>query len=422
MDVSLQKLFKNIRVQLNDSLIKNSVYLIANTFVGASAGFIFWLVIAKFYSVQDVGYATALISGINLIAMLSILGLDTGLIRFLSSENEKANLINSCFLVSTLLALIFAILFIHIAKNLSTEFSILFQNNAYALIFVLFAIFMVIITLQANVFLGLREGKYMFLQSSMGSSRLIIVIMLTSWGVLGILFSYGLAILFAFLVGNLLVRKVIDGYRLYPTIRLDLIQRLTSFSLGNYGASIVENLPTYLLPLVILHILGPEDNAYFAIAWAFSVLVMSIPKSAALSLFAEGSNDPSNILENVTKAIKFILAIMTPAFVAVIIFGRELLQIFGEQYSHNAYLLLILFILGGFPYSLNSVFISVKRIRKDIKSIVILHAIIALVYLSTSYLLINEYGLIGSGLSWTVTHSLIALAILLLSRQSSKVG
>ncbi|MCK4270201.1 MAG: oligosaccharide flippase family protein, partial [Methanogenium sp.] len=177
MDISFTNILQNLRAQLNDSLIKNSFYLIANTFVGASAGFIFWLVIAKFYSVQDVGYATALISGINLIAMFSILGLDIGLIRFLSSENKKSDLINSCFSISTVLALILSVVFVIGAKNFSTEFELLFQNSAYSATFILFSILMVMITLQSYIFLGFREGKFMFLQNIIGSLRLIIVIL-----------------------------------------------------------------------------------------------------------------------------------------------------------------------------------------------------------------------------------------------------
>ena len=80
---------------------------------------------------------------------------------------------------------------------------------------------------------------------------------------------------------------------------------------------------------------------------------------------------------------------MIPAFIAIIMFGKDLLQIFGEQYSHNSYLLLLSYVLGGFPYSFNSLFISVKRVKKDIRMIVLVHASVAIVYLSASYLFIS---------------------------------
>jgi len=345
--------------------------------------------------------------------MLSILGLDIGLIRFLSDEDKKSDLINSCFSVSTLLALIFSILFIAIVNNFSAELELLFRDYTYVLTFISFSVLMVIITLQSNVFLGFREGKLIFLQNIIGSLRLIIVVLLVSFGILGIIVSYGISILFAFVIGNFLLRGIISDYRLYPKIKLNLMRRLTSFALGNYIATVAENLPNYLLPLIVLNLLGPESSAYFAIAWAFSVLLMSVPKSAALSLFAEGSYAPSSVSKNVLRTVKFILVAMVPAFIIIILFGNYLLLMFGEQYSQNAYLVLVLFVLGGFPYSFNSIFVSVKRIEKNIKTIFIVYATIAIVYLSTSYLLINEYGLVGVGLGWLFTHSLVALAILL---------
>jgi O-antigen/teichoic acid export membrane protein len=206
----------------------------------------------------------------------------------------------------------------------------------------------------------------------------------------------------------------INEYRFYPTIKFDLIRKLALFSLSNYIGSILENFPSYLLPLIILNMLGPEDNAYFSIAWAFSILLMSVPKSAALSLFAEGSHDPVSLTKNTTKAMIFVLIMMIPALIIIILFGNNILLIFGKQYSQNAYLILVLFVLGGIPYSFNSFFISMKRVKKEIKAIIIIYSAIALVYISTSYLFINKYGLVGTGYSWILTQSFIAFMIILI--------
>ncbi|HEY0196027.1 MAG TPA: hypothetical protein VGC02_00495, partial [Methanobacterium sp.] len=63
-------------------MYQNSFYLLLTLVSGAVLGFIFWIIAAKIYSQQEVGINTALISAVNLLAMISFLGLDQSIIRF----------------------------------------------------------------------------------------------------------------------------------------------------------------------------------------------------------------------------------------------------------------------------------------------------------------------------------------------------
>jgi hypothetical protein len=85
-----------LRQHLKDPLYRNSIFLITNTAVTTGLGFFFWMVVARFYTVYEVGVGSAIISAVYFLALLSTLGLDVAIIRFLPKSQKPVELINSC--------------------------------------------------------------------------------------------------------------------------------------------------------------------------------------------------------------------------------------------------------------------------------------------------------------------------------------
>jgi O-antigen/teichoic acid export membrane protein len=73
----------------NDSLYRNSIYLMLSTGVMAVFGFFFWIINARLYSAEQVGIGTTLISIITLISSFSLLGLKNSLIKYLPTSDKK---------------------------------------------------------------------------------------------------------------------------------------------------------------------------------------------------------------------------------------------------------------------------------------------------------------------------------------------
>jgi len=72
-----------IRGFLRISLYRNAAYLLMTSGTNSLAGFVFWAMAARLYPAEGVGLASAAISAMGLLALLSTLGMDYGLIRFL---------------------------------------------------------------------------------------------------------------------------------------------------------------------------------------------------------------------------------------------------------------------------------------------------------------------------------------------------
>ena len=100
-----------IKQRLKEPLYKNSFFLLLNSFLTGILGFAFWIVVARFYSPVEVGIVSALIAATMLLAVLSRLGFDMGLIRFLSAAEDKVGMINSCLTITCLASLILSLIF-----------------------------------------------------------------------------------------------------------------------------------------------------------------------------------------------------------------------------------------------------------------------------------------------------------------------
>ena len=80
-----------LKRRLNDPLFRNAYFLMLSSITSAGSGYLFWLIVARFYSVEEIGLASAIISASSLISiMLSLLGFDISLVRFLPERNDKS--------------------------------------------------------------------------------------------------------------------------------------------------------------------------------------------------------------------------------------------------------------------------------------------------------------------------------------------
>jgi len=182
-----------------------------------------------------------------------------------------------------------------------------------------------------------------------------------------------------------------------------------AYSAGNYLTSLFIATPTAVLPIMIVNLLGPIQNAFFYIAWMMATMLFAIPIGVSYSLLAEGSHFDHKLREYVTKSLRFSFLLLVPAAIALILLGKGLLFIFGHSYSLNALHLLWVLAISSLPLNINYIYISILRMTHRIKELVIMWALIAAAVLVTSYLVVPSTGIIGTGYAWLGVHSAVAI-------------
>ena len=393
------------------SFIRNAVYIMANTGVTLALGFIFWIIVARFYTVEDVGYGSALLSATALLSYLGTLGFGYGIIRFLPSSEDKIRLSNTSFTLAGLAAIVAGLIFIGGLSVWSPDLIFVRQNPIFLAAFVLFTAATTLNIVSSQVFIGFRRSGYALAQGIIwGGLKLVLAVGLAYFfRVFGIFASHGIAQAVALGISLFIfLPRMLPRYRPIPSFHRPISKRLAGFSFANYLSEGLWSLPTWILPLMILNLLGPEANAYFYMAWTLSTLLLAIALGISLSLFAEGSYDAGNISRNLVTSLKLIVLLLIPAAAVLAFLGDKILLVYGTDYSEAGKKLLQILALASLPASINFLYLGLVRVEGRLKSLVLVAGIMAIGTLVLSYVLLPHLETFGVGVGWLATNAGLA--------------
>ncbi len=400
-------MLNNIFHKVQDPLYKNSLYLILSSLTAAGFGFIFWIIAARFYSPEDVGLATAMISSAGIIGLLAKMGFDQSIIRFFP-EMDKGKVFFSSLIVTSIASLLFGAIYLAGINLWAPKLDILQQ---YPIIFLGVLFFQSLVTITGTAFVALRQGGFYLIQNFLNGSRIVFLIPLVFLGAFGIFFSLGIA----FAITSFLPVFFLYRFKIRLSgIDTQFLRESFTFTAGTYFSGIFLLLPPVLFPLLILNILDAEQAAIYYIVYSIISLLLVIPTSFGTSLFVEGSHGEP-LPQSAKKAFFATFLILIPAVVVIFLYGNLLLQLMGSYYIQG-FDLLKLMAISTFFYAVFQVFISVKKTEKDIKAISIISFFHILLITITSYIFLNLFGLIGIGYAWIFAYLISGTIIFWISQ------
>lgn len=406
---SPKKIFKSLH---GVSLYRNSFYLMVSSAIQGATGFIFWMVAARLYSTETVGLGSAMIASIGLLGMLSTLGLDFALVRFRPNMGDNAStMINSSFTISVLSSIAMALIYIAGLHIWSSPLVVIHGNTMLAVLFVFSVITTSLMSLARQVFVAQRKAAFTVIQGLLfGVIRFIPLVVLASYSQnLGIVASWAVSLLFAIVLGmTILIPRVEARYSVYPAVDTKLLGQMLKFSLSNYMANVLSLLPQFVLPLIVINVVGETQNAYFYMALSVANLLFVMPSSIALSLFAEGSYKSHNLKSEILKSLKLVGAIVLPFMLLVIFAAGNILHFFGPDYAANAKVLLVLLAISVLPLSINNIYFSIERVRMRMKKVVEFNLLVTALSLGLPFLFLPRFGIVSVGLSLIISNGIIA--------------
>ena len=403
---------------LRVSLYSNAIYLMLATLTNALFGFIFWIIAARLYTTEVVGITSAIISAAALLEQFCFLGLDYGLIRFLKSSNNPFKLINSAITLTALLSLAAAGIFIIGLGIWAPGLMIIRENYYYLIIFILYVPILVLDDLTDDVMMGGRQAKFIFLHYIIFNIlRLaLLVFMVAFFRSFGIFGFWTTAMFIALLASVfLLVPRTQRGYHFRFIIDRKELSEVMHFSFLNYLSSLLGSMPSLVLPIIVVNLLGAKSNAYFYMAWSVSSVLNIVPTSVAYSLLAEGTYDQAKLKIHVRRSFKIAAVLLIPVIVLVWFLVHKLLSFYGSLYAENGATLLRWLAIAAFPAAINIIYFSIKRVQKNVKPVILLGALMSVITILMSYLLIPRWGINGIGIACLTAQSLIALIVIMLN-------
>jgi O-antigen/teichoic acid export membrane protein len=166
---------------------------------------------------------------------------------------------------------------------------------------------------------------------------------------------------------------------------------------------------------MVLNVLGAESTANYYITYAIVSILFMIPYAFTTSLFVEGSHG-EEMKKSVLRTLASMFALLIPAIIVLSLFGEQILNLIGKDYVEGMALLQVLAASALFV-SICQTFISIAKVRNDIKSLLILSGFVSVALLGLGYTMMDRFGLIGMGYAWLATYLAGTLLVVLILKR-----
>lgn len=391
----------------NDSLFRNSIYLMASTGVMGIFGFVFWIINARFYSPEQIGIATFIISSASLAAIFSNLGFNNAFIRFLPISIERNKLLSLGFLLCAFASIItsgFFFFFIH--NKIVNQY-----NNSIFLVFSIFLSYVILLTLNNlldSAFIAFKSAKFVLIKNTIFSLvKLILPVFLISLNYLGIIGAIVTATFVSVIFGFTILIKNFD-YNVQFNKNINLFKQVGKFTFGNYIGNIFGILPTTLVPIIVVSELGASSGAFFYMPLMIVSFLNVIPSATAQSFFSESSHEENKINLYLLQAIKNSYLLLIPLVILVLIFADNILNLFGSEYSTQGATALRIMSVASLISGANYLGDTILNVKKNIGSYIFMNAFNSIIIVGLVYLLAP------GGIAWVAMAGLIGQSITLI--------
>lgn len=404
------KIFDLCKKAYKDSLIKNSIYLIASNLSSLALGFVFWMIAARYYTPHDVGIISAVLSSVFLISMISLIGLPMSLTLYLPLYRKDANkIINSSLMVGIGISAIFSLIYVVGIDIWSPKLRPALGNLELVVIFIITTIMMTVSSLMSSMFTaGKRSSFHMIKENIFGAVRIFFIVLLSGLGAVGIFVSWSVSIAITMMIGFFLLYKL---WKYVPTPKFDpIIKEMAEFSGGNYIAGLLYNIPRFVFPIMIANMISPESAGYFFIAMTIAGVFYGVPEAIAGPFLVE-SSDKDRFWKNVNNAIKFIIAILIPGLLILAIFGKYILNAFSPNYADNSLTTVVILSATSIPLSLIIVFNMIRNAQKKVVWSIISNGVITAITMLLAIPFMKIWDIEGVALAYFIANTIMAIII-----------
>ncbi len=343
-----------------EKISKGAAIVLIGTAIGTALAFATRVIIVRYVSQNEYGIYCSVINLVNIVATLSILGLETGVprqIAFYQAKNDipkVEGIVSAAIKISIISGLLFC-LFLFVASDFiairffhDQEFADPLKIASAAIPF-----FVMIISLTA-IFRGFGrvQPNLYFRQILMNILFILtlIIIIIFNLSFLGVLYSFVISTAISFIAYIIyaISKTPLSLTREVGVAECPLIKDLLLFSLPLFAAGLFDSIPAWSDTLLLGYFMTPNDVALYNAA---SPLAHFLPVAMVASgflylplmaqLYAKGQKE--EIKRSYAVLTKWIFAFVFPIFLIFMLFPEATLNMFfGSSYIGAASVLQIL--------------------------------------------------------------------------------
>jgi len=398
-----------LRRLLEQSLFRNSLYIMGTTAATSLLGFGFWLVAARTLSATEVGRSAALISAMLFVSVLTNLGLGQVFVSRLASR-EAGRDWSRTVTTGIALAAVASLVGGAIAAVLLPALIPTLKHGLSPGTFLLLPLGVAGSACSLVIdyaCIAERHAKLSFVRNVVAALVRIALIPLAS-----VVPIDGTTWILAIWAGSFLLIDGVAFFNELPKLGHDFRPSLAGWRrelveirgliAGHQTINLGAQASSYLLPVLVSARLGPEQNAYFYTTFMVSSALFFIAPAIGNALFAEGRHEPENLGRDVRRAVRQVLMLAGPPALVLLVAGPLILGFFGPAYAEEGEgLLLILIAAAAFDSALQ-ISLAVLRARHRLQEAAIATWATLVVAIGATWFLLPPLGLEGAGLGWAL--------------------
>src|SRR5487761_1695510 len=359
--------------QRNQDLLRNAGSLAATTGLTSIFGFVFTIVAARMFTLNEVGWGNAAISAMPLFGTIGMFGLGTMLIGELPKKRTDRGGLFAAYVLtsavgSAILGLIFAIvvgLYFSDAKHLPG----IGGTSGQVLLFVVGTCLTGATLVFDEGTIGmLRGGVQLWRNMTMSAIKLAILPVTTI--LLHDKFGVGLSVSFVVAtIGSMIPASIMlvrGGSRIYHRPDWQSLRRLLPVAINHNWLNLAVATPGRIIPIVVTVVVGGSGGGVFYVVWMIASLLFMVPVHLGTVLFALASASPQLVAEKLRFVLRVSLLIGLPVMAVLAIGAHFMLHIYDSPknhfiYAHLGTVPLWLLVIGYIPQMPRAQFIAVSR-------------------------------------------------------------
>jgi len=249
---------------------------------------------------------------------------------------------------------------------------------------------------------------------------------------MGLIAGFNLPVIIMLIISSIFVLLIVlvrINFRIFPNLKkysasFALFPKLLAYGSWIMVSNIISPILTFLDRFLIVSLLSISAVGYYAAPYEVVTRLSIIPASLSITLFPafsalKGIMEDEKIKMLFFRSIKYIILALTPIVLILIFFSKEILQTWlGTDFATTSAKVLQVLAIGVLANALAYIPYSLLQGtgRPDITAK--FHILELVFYAILAFLLINNLGITGAALAWTLR---VSLDLLLLSLASTRI-
>lgn len=399
------------------SIGRNGLYIYSSNLLNMVLGYIFWILIANYSGTEgpaSIGTISAAVSFSTMMASVLLLGIPSGIQKFIGKEYGEhnlasiASLITSSMILTLMLSIVASIVIVSLGEQ---AVSIIKLPWEFLMASMILLVALVIQQLLSSSLIAISQSHFLLFGTIMqNASKIIIVIifLINGYGLTALLVSYLASTILSLPILSLgIVRRMPKIRKI--SFRAD-ISRLLKASSVNWVPTIVSTIGGQLSVLIVFGYSGAvEAGEYYVASIVFSAAI-AVPMAIINAAFPVLSRMVEQSKEITSRITKIGLMFSSPLSVIVAIYSTSLLRLLNPHFG-NASLPTMLFMIAVIPTVLNySVYYLLYALGKY-RNVLIIGLVENITKVVLYFILVPQYGVLGAVISFISGPSLAVLVI-----------